>query len=117
MLSISLYQTVKNPEFPDEEPVPPGGEGEEMNELGRRCGGSYCPDVPLRYLGGLVQHEPHVHVILWGSNWNEAANSAAKTDILSMFEGLSGTAYQEILTQYFDPSGRISTNVSVDSLH
>jgi sugar lactone lactonase YvrE len=32
-----------------------------------------------------------------------------------MFEGMSGSAYQEVLTQYFDPTGRVSATVSVNS--
>jgi sugar lactone lactonase YvrE len=55
-----------------------------------------------------------VHVIFWGSNWN-SSGSAARAQILKMFEGLSGSHYQEILNQYFDPTGRISSTVQVDS--
>ena len=46
--------------------------------LGRRCEPSYCPKPPLRYKGGLVQLEPEVHLIFWGSNWNESTASEAK---------------------------------------
>ncbi len=90
------------------------GEAEGTNELGLRCTGSYCPFPPLRYRGGVVQHEPKVHVIFWGSNWNTVGKEA-RAEILKMFEGLSGSAYQEVLTQYFDPTGRISKTVQVDS--
>ncbi len=97
----------------------PGGEAGTKpgpgNELGLRCGSGYCPVPPLRYLGGVVQHEPKVHVVFWGSNWNSAGNTAAKAKILELLEVLSGSAYQSILTQYFDASGRISPNVSVNS--
>ena len=90
-------------------------EGGGGNELGLRCTGSYCPQPPLRYLGGTVQHETKVHVVFWGKNWNESPGSSARATIYKFFEGLSGSAYQGVLTQYFDPTSRISPNVTVDS--
>jgi len=106
----------EGPIAPDERSIgAPTGEDTGENELGARCTGSYCPPPPLRYLGGLVQHEPNVHIIYWGSNWNKEPGTAAKTMVSKMFEGLNKSTYQEILSQYFDATGRISASVSVDT--
>ncbi|MGA8746023.1 MAG: hypothetical protein WB507_09175 [Solirubrobacterales bacterium] len=80
------------------------------NELGLRAG--YAP--PLRYLGGAVQAEPKLHVIFWGSNFNESTGLSLRTQLLKFYNGLNGSAEQGILTQYFDPQARITPNVSDD---
>jgi hypothetical protein len=72
---------------------------------------------PLLYhpSGDGVQHEPKVHVIFWGSNFNTAPGTEVRSMILKLYEGLSKSAYQGILTQYFDSTGRVSPNVTVAS--
>lgn len=91
------------------------------NELGLRCEEKYCPKPPLRYMGGVVQREPHVHLIFWGSNWNSGAYSGARDKIVELFEVIdSSSAYQGMLTQYFDHryygnTGRISSHIYFDS--
>ncbi len=86
--------------------------------LGRRCGG--CLGVPLRYYGGPVQHEPEVHVIFWGSNWNSATGPLLHEELMRFYEGLasspSGLAFQGILTQYFDESGRVAAALAPQRL-
>ena len=62
-----------------------------------------------------VQHAPKVYAIFWGSNWNKAPGSELRTSLLKLYEGLSKSAYQGILTQYFDPTGRVSSTVGVTS--
>ena len=60
-----------------------------------------------------VQHSPHVYSIFWGSNIEETTEG--KEDhamLLKLFEGLTGSAWQGILTQYFDATGRISSTVT-----
>lgn len=103
------------PNVPEEGPEEPATEISDSNELGLRCGASYCAVPPLRYLGGLVQHQPNVHLIFWGSNWQSGSGNEARLQILSMFEGLSNSAYQGILTQYFDTTGRISSAINLSS--
>jgi hypothetical protein len=98
---------------------PEGAEGPgsgEANALGLRCEPGYCPAPPLRFKGGVVQREPRLHLIFWGSNWNEATGSALKAQLLTMFEGISGTGYHGILTQYFDATGHIASTFTVDSM-
>jgi len=85
-------------------------------DLGRRCETGYCPEPPLLYHGGKgVQHSPAVHLIFWGSNWTKAPGAELKTQLLKMYEGLSGSAWQGILAQYFDATGRVSSTVTVTS--
>lgn len=97
-------------------PEEPAGELPDSNELGLRCGASYCAVPPLRYLGGVVQHNPKVHLIFWGSNWQSGIGNEARLQLLSMFEGLSNSAYQGIFTQYFDTTGRVSSTVNITSV-
>ncbi len=73
---------------------------------------------PLLYheAGQGVQHTPKVYLIFWGSNFttNEKGQET-RSMLLKLFEGLSSTAYQGILTQYFDSTGRISSTVTSSS--
>jgi len=88
--------------------------GATHTTLGRRCEPEFCPDVPLLYEGGRgVQHAPHVFVILWGANWNATPGSAVATQLLAMYRGLESSAWQGVLSQYFDATGRVSSTVSV----
>ena len=62
-------------------------------------------DAPLTHLGGPVQHEPHIHLILWGSQWQESGEPEAMRGALNLlYSGLDGSRFQGILTQYFDNS-------------
>ena len=72
---------------------------------------------PLVYAeAGHVQHEPKVYVIYWGSNFNTTEKGIETHSMLQkLFEGLTGSAYQGILTQYFDSTGRISSTVTPTS--
>jgi hypothetical protein len=89
----------------------------KRGQLGRRCETGYCPEPPLLYKesGKGVQHTPKVFVIFWGKKWTVAPGSELRTQLLKFYEGLSGSAYQGILTQYFDATGRISSSVTVTS--
>lgn len=82
--------------------------------LGRICETGYCPTVPLLYKGGAgVQHSPKIYVIFWGSNWTKSPGLELHAQLLEMYEGLSNSSYQSILTQYFDTTGRVGPTVSV----
>ncbi|HSC57570.1 MAG TPA: hypothetical protein VLC51_10220, partial [Nitrospira sp.] len=70
---------------------------------------------PLRYkANGLpVQHAPKVYVIFWGSNVvTTERGREVRSMLVDLFNGLGGSAYQGILTQYFDETGRISSTVT-----
>jgi hypothetical protein len=68
---------------------------------------------PLLYKNGEVQNSPSVYLVFWGKNWNQ--HSGSRTEIREMFNHLSGSAWQGILTQYYDTAGPISAGVSVNS--
>lgn len=81
------------------------GESENENQVG-----------PLHYResGKGVQQTPKIYVIFWGKNF-ETLETGKEVEqiILELLEGLSGSAYQGLLTQYFDSTGRISSTASV----
>src|ERR1700760_4593388 len=87
----------------NEAETPTGGEGE---------GG------PLLFAeAGAVQHSPKVYVIFWGNHFETVTEGKeVRTMLLKIFEGLnSSSAYQGLLTQYFDTTGRIGSSVTVAS--
>jgi hypothetical protein len=72
---------------------------------------------PLLYNegGGGVEHSPHVYAIFWGSNWNKAPGTEAEAMVVKLYEGLTSSAWEGILTQYFDATGRIGRTVALTS--
>jgi streptogramin lyase len=65
---------------------------------------------------GHVQHNPKVNVVFWGSNFNSTEKGVEVRNMLqSLFGNLTGSAYQGLLTQYFDSTGRISSTVTTTS--
>jgi DNA-binding beta-propeller fold protein YncE len=65
---------------------------------------------------GHVQHTPKVNLIFWGSNFSDTEKGVeVKTMLQTLFKNLTGSAYQGILTQYFDSTGRISSTVTTTS--
>jgi hypothetical protein len=65
--------------------------------------------------GAGVQNSPKIYPIFWGSNWGTAPGAELRAELLAFYQGLSGSAYQGILTQYFDAGGNISASVAVAS--
>jgi hypothetical protein len=62
---------------------------------------------------GSVQHTPKVYVIFWGSNFKATEKGIESNTMLqNLFKGLTSSAYQGILTQYFDTTGRISSTAT-----
>jgi hypothetical protein len=70
---------------------------------------------PVSYYGGNVIEKPHVYLTFWGSNWSQ--RPGARAEVESMFSNLSGSGWQNILSQYYDqgPEGTISNQVTVSS--
>src|SRR3954465_12619777 len=73
---------------------------------------------PLVFDGGEagVQHHPEIHLILWGpkSYWNENAEGlAVRQKLEQLYNGLSGSAWQGVLTQYYDYATHIGSSVSL----
>lgn len=81
-----------------------------------RCDPTYCPHPPLLYDGGRVQHDPTLNIILWGSNWN-TTGAATKAELLTLYANLSGSAFQKVLTQYYDTSGWVQSRVSIGGVY
>jgi sugar lactone lactonase YvrE len=69
----------------------------------------------LRYLGGTIQIEPRVHIIFWGSNFNEGTGASLRTQLLKFYNGLTASSEQGILTQYFGQTTNMNSQVAVDS--
>lgn len=114
--SVPSWASKKSIHFFPSRPIRSRGSKEPHPFLGLRCEETYCPKPPLLYKGGAgVQHSPKLYVIFWGSKWNESTGTAVRAQLLKMYEGLSKSAYQGILTQYFDATGRISSSVTVTS--
>jgi sugar lactone lactonase YvrE len=74
---------------------------------------------PLLYSeNGAVQHTPTVHLILWGKNLKAVSEGGTKTGeevqtiLKEYFGALSKSAYQGILTQYFDPASRVAPEIN-----
>ena len=69
----------------------------------------------LAYGGGPVQHSPITYVIFWGPGWS--SDTTTSSIIESYFGDLSGTSFENILTQYYDNSGNINDTESYSSSH
>jgi hypothetical protein len=94
-------------------PKPPFAEAPE-----RRCDPEYCPSVPLFYKGGIVQHSPKVHIIFWGSKWKNGGilnNNPERESIELLFNKISGSKWQEVMTQYFDTTANVSLTMTPDN--
>jgi Ricin-type beta-trefoil lectin domain/Putative Ig domain len=72
------------------------------------------PQCPVTWQGGLVQHTPHVYLLLWGPNWQTDTTTA--TYLQNFFSGL-GVApddnWSTITSQYADASGAPAFSGSV----
>jgi hypothetical protein len=79
-----------------------------------RCATEHtCPPPPLHFRGGYVQHEPHLYAIFWGSNWTKGSGVELRTELLELYEYLSGSSYQGILTGYADNESHIGNSVQL----
>jgi sugar lactone lactonase YvrE len=115
-ISSSLFPELAGGTPNAEEPKAPRGllrpeprnETEGNNRLGLRYEGEV---PPIRYRGGVVQVEPKIDVIFWGSHWNEEPGLALHKQLMTYYEGLSGSAEQGVLTQYFDTVGYIASKL------
>jgi len=89
--------------------------GNPLRRAGEEVEGAGVGGPLLYHSGGHgVQHSPKLYVIFWGSNFNTTkAGEEAYSLLMKLYEGLSGSAYQGILAQYFDATGRISSTVTV----
>jgi hypothetical protein len=66
----------------------------------------------LSYRGGWVETEPRLVLVFWGAGWSNSLG--LEHELEATAEGLPGSGYQKILTQYSGLDGPISPNL-VDS--
>ena len=53
-----------------------------------------------------MQHTPHIHLILWGTNFtNTNSGTTLRSALEALYAGLSETSYESIVRQYFDHTG------------
>jgi streptogramin lyase len=63
--------------------------------------------------GGPVQSQPHVYEIFWGSNWNKKPTSGERVRLELMYQELSNSSWQGILTQYWGLDGFVSKSLTI----
>jgi serine protease len=67
------------------------------------------PNCDVQYNGGMVQHSPHVYLLLWGPNWSTDPSQEATATYLENFYSGLGVApddnWSTVMTQYKDTSG------------
>ncbi len=69
----------------------------------------------LRYYGGPVENEPRLVLVFWGEGWNYGEGPALRRELEALAEGLPGSGYQKIMTQYSSIDGPISPGPPIDS--
>jgi hypothetical protein len=60
----------------------------------------------MHYYGGPVENEPRLVLVFWGAGWS--SSSGLEHELEATAEGLPGSGYQKILTQYSSLYGPIS---------
>ncbi len=60
----------------------------------------------MHYYGGPVENEPRLVLVFWGSGWSSA--SGLEHELEATAEGLPGSGFQKLLTQYSSLDGPIS---------
>lgn len=72
---------------------------------------SNCGDTIYLH-NGTVQHHPRVYLIFLGPNWKNdpTLDAQAKALANNVFGRLKGSAFNHILTEYYDSSGSVATD-------
>src|SRR5690242_8006198 len=61
------------------------------------------PACPMTWQGGLVQHTPHVYLLLWGPNWQTDASARYLEDFFSgLGNNQAGDTWSTITAPYAD---------------
>ncbi|HEX3509825.1 MAG TPA: hypothetical protein VHT27_01875 [Solirubrobacteraceae bacterium] len=63
----------------------------------------------MHYYGGPVENEPRLVLVFWGAGWS--SSRSLEHELEATAEGLRGSGYQKILTQYSSLSGPISPDL------
>jgi hypothetical protein len=62
----------------------------------------------LQYHGGTIQNEPHLMLVFLGEEWESGPSLSLRRELEATAEDLTGSAYEQILTQYSGLYGPIS---------
>lgn len=62
----------------------------------------------LQYHGGAIQNEPHLMLVFLGDEWESGSDLSLRHELETTAEDLTGSAWEEILTQYSGLYGPIS---------
>lgn len=74
----------------------------------------YCTEQ-VGWHNASIQHDPIVYLVFWGNEWEDTTNTdytQAIAETNGFFDSLAGTAYNNILTQYYDGSGSVHNDVA-----
>ncbi len=69
----------------------------------------------LKYEGGPVENEPRLVLVFLGAEWEAGGALGLRHELEATAEGLPGSGYQKILTQYSSIYGPISPGPLIDS--
>jgi hypothetical protein len=113
-----------NDGLPPGVPLPSWAVGKQIHfDPTRPAGGPAEPgmaeplaETSLLYFNGPVEVEPSLFLIFWGKKWKEEPGQGLKTQLLKMYEGLGGSTYQKILTQYDSPGGHVASSPNIESI-
>ena len=101
--------------FDPAEPQNPrlAGEGNESAAVETGARPLQLPAGSLKYEGGAVENEPRLVLVFLGSGWEGA--SALREELEATADGLPGSGYQRIFTQYSSIEGPISPGPLIDT--
>ena len=57
-------------------------------------------DAGFNYTGGPIISNPQVYATFWGPNWNDAAHTTRRTDLVQFVQDFLASDYMNILSQY-----------------
>lgn len=81
----------------------------EMAALNAQVSPATLSADSMHYYGGPVENEPRLVLVFWGSGWSSA--SSLKHELEAAADGLPGSGFQEILSQYSSIYGPISPDL------
>lgn len=92
-------------------PYPSKPKWDAMQQQMHAAGAHYAQDPgDLAYYGGPVQHSPTTYLIFWGPSWTTTDSGTAAV-VESYFNDLSGSSFENILTQYYDSTNGAIANI------
>ncbi len=116
---VPVWAKGKKVHFDPAEPQAPSLAGGEVGAGERAGGGAAASNAKARpltsspprllYHGGTIQNEPHLMLVFLGEEWESGSALSLRHELETTAEDLTGSAYEEILTQYSGLDGPISS--------